>query len=551
MLRKDFFGKEVMPFTIPSGIITTTTDVIRLFSQEIPQLGILTTKSIGTTPREGNREPVLSQVDERSLINAVGLANPGVNEFKEELKEIYPLHNNKFLLTSLFGGTAEEFVAIIKKLEDYTDGFELNFSCPHATGYGAAIGSDKSIVYNFTEKIRKATKKPIIVKLTPNVDNIAEIAKAAVDAGADSICAINTVGPFDSKTLSNTKGGLSGKQIKEKGIECVKEISKAVNVPIIAMGGIFSARDVKAYEKAGARFFGIGTALTGLDTQQIKEYFRSLVEDLKNNTNSAEKLTLNRWVMKYLPYKLKSFTSCGGEVGVFIFDKEFEAEPGQFIFVWLPGKGEKPFGVLEKNPLTIVVKRVGPFTSELFKLKKGDEVMIRGPYGKPLPQPFLDKIYITVGGTGIAPLYLFIKNLKKKGITPTVLMGAKENDCLLLKKELSKVCDLRTIIDDEGFVTDLLKEVLEKEKPKNPTFYNCGPEIMMKGAVEIELGYSENIFCMLETYMKCGVGTCGSCSIETGKRVCVDGPMFGLTEILKLKYFGEKKRGPTGGYVKI
>ncbi len=551
-MKKEFFGKEVMPFTIPSGIITTNTDVIRFFAEEIPEIGILTTKSIGIIPRKGYREPVLSQADKASLVNAVGLANPGADEFSKELKEIYPLPYNKFLLTSVFGGTPEEFIKAIKILEAYTDGFELNFSCPHAEGYGAAIGSNKNAVLRFVKEIRNETKKPLVIKLTPNVDNIADIAKSAADAGADGICAINTVGPVDNKILSNLKGGLSGKQIKEKGIECVKEISQEVNLPIIAMGGISSARDVKDYENAGAGFFGIGTALTGRDSEQIKAYFKLIVDDLKNNTNNAERLTLNKWMMRYSPYNVREIKSCGDNFKILTFDKPIKAKEGQFIFVWLPGRGEKPFGVLEKDPLKIVVKKVGCFTTELFKLKNGDEVMVRGPYGKPVTKPATDTIYIVIGGTGIAPLYMFIKRLNEKGLKPTVLMGARYDECLILKEELSSISNLKTIIDEKGFVTDLLKNVLEKENPQNTTFYNCGPEIMMKKAVEIELKYArKKIYCLLETHMKCGVGICGGCSIETGKRVCVDGTIFDFREISKLKNFGKIKRGATGGYVEI
>lgn len=552
-MKKKFFGKLVSPFTIPSGIVTTSACVLERIAKDIPEIGILTTKSIGPEPRAGNREPVISQINETTFTNAVGLSNPGARVFAEELKEIYPLPNGKFLLTSIFGGTAKEFAEVAKTVAPYSDGLELNVSCPHAKGYGAAIGTDAELTAEVIRGVKKAVEIPVIVKLTPLAENIEMIVRASLKAGADGFCAINTntpienIDPYTKKPiLTNIKGGVSGKIIKSRGVEvirCISNILKEIKeVPIIAMGGIFSAEDVEDYSKAGAEFFGIGTALVGMDTLTIKKYFKLLAEDLKNKTNNAEGLTVHKKIMDYKPYKIEKIEQFGEDFKVFHFNEKIEAEPGQFVFTWIPGIGEKPFSVADNDPLILVVRKIGCFTSELFKLSEGDEIMIRGPYGKPIKKTRGDVCFVA-GGCGIAPLFFFAKELNKEGIKPIVFYGARTKDRLLFKQELEQISDLRTITDEGGFVTDLLENEL-KNIPKSAVFYNCGPEIMIKKAVEIQKTHTpnNNIFIVVERYTKCGVGLCGSCSTKGGLRACVDGPVFDASVDLG------RKRNSSGGY---
>lgn len=550
-MKKDFFGKKVSPFTIPSGIITTSTCVLERVAKDIPEIGILTTKSIGLKPRQGYKEPILTQIDEKNFSNAVGLANPGVEAFVEELKEIYPLPDGKFLLTSIFGGTAEEFAEVAKLVAPYSDGIELNVSCPHAKGYGAAIGTSAELTAEVVKAVKEAVKIPVIVKLTPLADNIEEIVKAAVEAGADGFCAINTntpienIEPYTKKPiLTNIKGGTSGKKDKSRGLEVIKSISKTVDkkIPIIAMGGIFSAEDIRDYSKAGASFFGIGTALAGMDTSTIKEYFNLLASDLKNNTNKAEQLTINKKIMEYKPYKIEKIEEFGEDFKVFYFDKGIKAEPGQFVFVWIPGIGEKPLSIAYNKPLTLAVRKIGCLTSELFKLKQGDEVLFRGIYGKPIKVNSAN-VYLVAGGCGAAPIYFLAKKLSEVGITPKVFLGARTEDRLLFKEEFEQISELKTITDDKGFVTDLLKRNLD-ESAKGACFVNCGPEIMIKKAIEIEQNFSSNekLLSVIERYTKCGIGLCGSCSTGDGLRACIDGPVFDASVDLG------RKRNSCGGY---
>ena len=205
-------NKQVMPFTIPSGIVTTEVSCLERLAREIPELGVLTTKSIGPSQRAGNREPILAQYIPGGFINAVGLINPGAEEFAQRLSSInFP--EDKFLLASIFGKDIEEFVYVAETLKYYVDGFELNLSCPHARGYGMQLGQDASVVQEITKAVVSQTKKPVFVKLTPNASNIGEIAKSAISAGAYGIAAINTVGPGyysvnGHPVLTNIVGGI-------------------------------------------------------------------------------------------------------------------------------------------------------------------------------------------------------------------------------------------------------------------------------------------------------------------------------------------------------
>ncbi|HAO89284.1 MAG TPA: dihydroorotate dehydrogenase, partial [Gammaproteobacteria bacterium] len=138
-MKTEFLGKTVSgPFTIPSGIVTCSANIIQRFFDLIPEVGVLTTKSIGPEPRLGYREPVLTQYEAGSFTNAVGLTNPGADRSAELLGELN-IPDDKFLLISIFGGSVGEYVEVARKLAPHGDGLELNLSCPHAKGYGMAM----------------------------------------------------------------------------------------------------------------------------------------------------------------------------------------------------------------------------------------------------------------------------------------------------------------------------------------------------------------------------------------------------------------------------
>ena len=253
-------------------------------------LGAVVTKSIGMEPRDGFLEPILVQSTDETYINAVGLSNPGCKLVREELKEIYPL--SKPLMCSIFGGSEDELLEIANSLEKYCDAFELNFSCPNLTKgekFGIVIGRDPKLVKKYTRTVKDGVNKPVIVKLTANVYDIQEVAKAAEDGGADAISAINTVDTgmkidiyAKKPVLTNKFGGVSGRGIKPIGVAAVYRIYESVDLPIIGTGGITNAEDIVEYVEAGADAVGIGTAFVDKSTENLGLFLNQLKFDLEN-----------------------------------------------------------------------------------------------------------------------------------------------------------------------------------------------------------------------------------------------------------------------------
>ncbi|MCK4364677.1 MAG: dihydroorotate dehydrogenase [Thermoplasmatales archaeon] len=227
--------------------------------------GAIVTKSIGLEPREGYPNPTVIEL-EHGILNAMGLPNPGIGEFGDELKK---LKKSKIpIIGSIFGANSKEFVELAKKMQSYgADALELNMSCPHAKGYGLEIGSDTELVRKITSKVKEATEIPVFVKISPNLMNIADIAKSAEKGNADGIVAINTVKAMKidlelkMPVLANKIGGYSGKAIKPIGVRCVYDIYKNVNIPVIGVGGITTGEDALEYIMAGASAIQIGSAI--------------------------------------------------------------------------------------------------------------------------------------------------------------------------------------------------------------------------------------------------------------------------------------------------
>ena len=536
-LKNEFLGKNLSgPFTIPSGIVTCSTNIINRFFDLIPEVGVLTTKSIGPEPRQGYREPILTQYQPGCFTNAVGLTNPGVEKSAELLAQL-AIPPDRFLLISIFGASVEEYVDVAKKLAPYGDGLELNLSCPHAKGLGMAMGQDPALVEEIVSSVKAVVHVPVVAKLTPNVPNIAEIARAAVNGGANAICAINTMGPerydaFGHPILSNEKGGVSGKEIMPVALKCVSEIRGAVNCPIIACGGISGATDVHRFREKGASVFGIGSALIGMTTEEIATYFKVLTKDLENKTDDSEELVRYDIDMDFQPVKLVKNEKITEDICILTFDRKVKIEAGQFVFLWIPGLGEKPFSALVDDPFKLAVINLGDFTKELMTLPVGTEAYVRGPHGNAVKPPKNAKIIAVAGGTGLAAVYQLARDFGNTDI----YFGARSKERLYFIEESEKVGNLHVATDDgsygaKGLITELLERNLNNlssAELDSLVFYNCGPAPMVRAAETLQRKYvqSNKIHNAIDYLTKCGVGICGACDAPDGRRLCVDGPFL-------------------------
>ena len=222
------------------------------------------TKSIGPVPREGYAEPTLVEV-ESGMVNAAGLPNPGAEKFSDELAQI----KGKGLpvIVSIFGGDEKEFERVVRALDrnDFA-AYELNLSCPHVSGVGTEIGHHPELVAKVARAVRSNTMKPVFAKLSPNTDRLVEVARAALDSGADGLTAVNTVKalPIDIESgkpaLSNRYGGLSGGAMRPVALRCVYELREAFDVPIMGCGGVATWEDAVQFFLAGADAVQLGTA---------------------------------------------------------------------------------------------------------------------------------------------------------------------------------------------------------------------------------------------------------------------------------------------------
>lgn len=222
----------------------------------------------GLTPHErlGNPAPRIAETP-MGILNCVGLQNPGIDRFIEEQIPFLRQHDTK-IIANVSGNTVEEYCSMIEKISDADiDLIEMNISCPNVKCGGMAFGTQVPMVTEVVSAAKKYAKKPLIVKLSPNVTDIAEIARAAVDAGADGLSLINTIlgMRIDIETrkpvLSNIMGGLSGPAVFPVAVRMVYQVRRAVSVPIIGMGGIRNGRDAVEMLMAGANAIAVGTAM--------------------------------------------------------------------------------------------------------------------------------------------------------------------------------------------------------------------------------------------------------------------------------------------------
>lgn len=250
------------PGMVASGIMDETgASMVRMLRAGA---GAVVTKSIGSEPHAGHANPTFTEV-KGGFVNAMGLPNPGINLFKNEMDTAVPEGK---IIGSIYGASAEEFVKLACRMEEYgACAVELNLSCPHAKGYGMELGTDPDMVYSIVSAVKNSINIPVWAKLTPNTHILTEIGKAVENAGGDAVVAINTlkamvISPeFAKPFLSNKFGGLSGPAIRSVGVRAVYDLYDAIDIPIIGVGGITDWRDATQYLMAGASAFQIGSAI--------------------------------------------------------------------------------------------------------------------------------------------------------------------------------------------------------------------------------------------------------------------------------------------------
>lgn len=253
--------------------------------------GAVVTKSIGPLPREGHPNPTVV-VLEGSLLNAMGLPNPGMKAYAEELKWLRQ-GSNAPVFASIFGASPEEYAEVAVHLAHLVDGIELNLSCPHAKGLGAEIGGDPAMLEQVVKAVVDVTDLPVLAKLTPNTMDIGALAFAAERGGASGLVAVNTLRgmavdvEMAAPALANSYGGLSGDALRPVGVRCVHEIAGSTSLPIVGVGGISNHIHALEYIMAGATAVQVGSAIRTDGPQILGRIANDLREWLVDHDHSS------------------------------------------------------------------------------------------------------------------------------------------------------------------------------------------------------------------------------------------------------------------------
>ncbi len=295
----NFAGIEMKnPVTVASGTFGYGREFSNFF--DLSKLGGIITKGTSLKPKSGNKPPRVCETAS-GMLNSIGLQNPGVEYFAENDLPFLRKFDTAIIVNAC-GSTIDEYVELCKILNTLDiDGVELNLSCPNVKAGCMAFGNTYEGVKEVTSKVRKVLEKPLIVKLTPNVTNIAEIAKAVEDAGADGVSLINTLLGMKidinkrKPVLANNTGGLSGPAIKPVAVRMVYQVAQAVKIPILGMGGIVNGEDAIEFMLAGASAISIGAGnfispTTSIDTiNQIEDYMRkNNIQDINEIVGKVE-----------------------------------------------------------------------------------------------------------------------------------------------------------------------------------------------------------------------------------------------------------------------
>lgn len=260
---------------------------------DLNKLGAVVTKGVANVPWPGNPTPRVTEVY-GGMLNAIGLQNPGVDVFMERDIPFLKKYDTK-IIANVCGKSVEDYIEVVEKLSDTDiDMMEINISCPNVKEGAIAFGQKAESVYNITDVLKKHSGKPIIMKLSPNVTDITEMAKACEAAGADAISLINTITGMKIDierrcfALANKTGGMSGPAIKPIAVRMVYQCAKAVNIPIIGMGGIASSEDAIEFLMAGATAVAAG-AMNFVNPYLTEELVDGIDRFLDNHNVSSVK----------------------------------------------------------------------------------------------------------------------------------------------------------------------------------------------------------------------------------------------------------------------
>lgn len=299
--KVNFAGIEMKnPVTVASGTFGYGREYSAFF--DLGKLGAVITKGTSLKPKSGNKPPRVCETAS-GMLNSIGLQNPGVEYFAENDLPNLRKYDTKIIVNAC-GSSIEEYVELCRILNTLDiDGVELNLSCPNVKEGCMAFGNTYEGVREVTSAVREVLQKPLIVKLTPNVTNIAEIAKGVEDGGADAVSLINTLlgMKIDINTrkpvLANNTGGLSGPAIKPVAVRMVYQVAQAVKIPIMGLGGIMNGEDAIEFMLAGATTISIGAGnfvdpYTSIKTiEGIEEYMKKY--NIENVTDIVGKVQMN------------------------------------------------------------------------------------------------------------------------------------------------------------------------------------------------------------------------------------------------------------------
>ena len=267
------------PIATASGTFGYGTEY--LGAVDYSKLGAVTAKGIRLDPWPGNSMPRHVEVP-GGLVNAIGLQGTGIRHFLDETVPAYRAATTVPLIANVWGGSVDEYAAVAEQMGDAVDAIEMNVSCPNVKAGGHTFGQDPKVLFEVVSAVRKATKLPLLVKLAPNVPSIVPYVKACEDAGADALSMINTIPAMvidverRVPVLANKTGGLSGRGIHPAAVKLVYDAHHATKLPILAMGGVYEAKDAIEFLLAGATAVAVGTA-TFTNPNVVAEVYDGLV----------------------------------------------------------------------------------------------------------------------------------------------------------------------------------------------------------------------------------------------------------------------------------